>query len=127
MTLYSYDYLETIDYLNTYSVYFRGTNSIGEVSLADLIFIQSSFEQIYYLIDFVFNSIEKVNDKNDNVVTKRYLVEISNLAEAFGNSNPVDEDACPSRFESIHRSISHLSNSYSETEGNMIDIKRYIL
>ena len=95
--------------------------------MADLIFIQSSFEQIYYIIEFVFNSIDKFNDKNDNVITKKYLVEISNLAEAFGNSYPVDEGACLSRFKSIHRSISHLSNRFSENEGNMIDIKRYML
>ena len=72
----------------------------------------------------MFSNIEKFHDKDDNVKTKRYLVEISNLAEAFGNSYPVDEGACLTRFESIHQSISHLSNRFSESEGKITDIKR---
>ena len=108
-------------------VYFRRTTSVGKVSLADLIFIQSSFEQIHDIIEFVFNSIKKFRDKNDIVITKRYLVEISNLAEAFMNSNSVDGEACSSAFKSVHLSISHISHKFSENEGNMIDNKRYIL
>ena len=51
------------------------------------------------------------HNPTDNTITKRYLVELSNLAEAFAEGNYINVDFYPTLMRSIEQSIARLSIS----------------
>ena len=102
---------------------FRGNSSIQQSSLDDLNSIQSSFEKIDDLFHFLFNNQETKDNKEDKDVsnnlklksiTKRYLVEISNLANAFAERDSNNGEFYFNKLRNVYESISRLSNSFCD-------------
>ena len=102
---------------------FRGDSSIKQISLEDLNSIQSSFEKIEDLLRFLFNNQETKDDTEDkdvsenhelNSITKRYLVEISNLANAFAERDSNNGEFYFTKLRNVYESISRLSNSFCD-------------
>ena len=60
------------------------------------------------------------HNPTDNTITKRYLVELSNLAEAFAEGNYSNCDFYLTQMKSIQQSIARLSVSCDNTGKNIL-------